>query len=255
MPFPPIAIARRPSPPSWPRAQRDAAARIGPPPPPCAGLPNLSARSLESPHSRAEPARTFEAQMTEITATQSAFPDAADDPAAQLLAAIARGDRAAFERLYRDTSARLFGVCLRVLPERAEAEDVLQEVYATVWRKAGQFDAGRASASVWLAMIARNKAIDRLRALPSLRRAPLEAMDEIADAAPTPSARAESEDDNERLRRCLDELDARRRGLIRTAFFDGCTYEELAQRTGSPLGSVKSWIRRGLIQLRACLER
>lgn len=193
--------------------------------------------------------------MSEITATPPAFPDAAADPAAELLGAVARGDRAAFERLYRDTSARLFGVCLRLLPERAEAEDVLQEVYATVWRKAGQFDAERASASVWLAMIARNKAIDRLRSLPSLRRAPLELMDEVADAAPTPSAQAESADERERLRQCLDELDARRRGLIRTAFFDGSTYEELAERTGSPLGSVKSWIRRGLIQLRACLER
>lgn len=195
--------------------------------------------------------------MTDPTAMQSALPDPANaaDPAAELLGAIARGDRAAFERLYRDTSARLFGVCLRLLPERAEAEDALQEVYATVWRKAGQFDAGRASAAVWLAMIARNKAIDRLRALPPQRRAPLEPIDEIADAAPTPSARAERLDEGERLHGCLDELDARRRELIRTAFFDGCTYEELAQRSGSPLGSVKSWIRRGLIQLRACLER
>lgn len=220
-----------------------------------ADLPNPLASWLESPHSRAAAARITEAQMTESTATQSGLPAAGDDAAAQLLGAIARGDRAAFERLYRDTSARLFGVCLRLLPERAEAEDVLQEVYATVWRKAGQFDAGRASAAVWLAMIARNKAIDRLRAMPALRRAPLELSEELADAAPTPAAQAERLDERERLRRCLDELDARRRDLIRTAFFEGCTYEELAQRSGSPLGSVKSWIRRGLIQLRACLER
>ena len=81
---------------------------------------------------------------------------------AQALAAVAGGDRGAFERVYTATSAKLFGVCLRVLPDRDEAEDVLQEVYATVWRKAGQFDASRASPITWLAMIARNKAIDRL---------------------------------------------------------------------------------------------
>lgn len=174
-----------------------------------------------------------------------------------LLVAVGRGDAAAFERLYRETSAKLFGVCLRLVPDRAEAEDVLQEVYATVWRKASQFDAGRASAITWLAMIARNKAIDRLRASPSpSRRAPIELGDDVADdASPSPQAAAESLDEGERLHRCLEELDTRRRSLIRIAFFEGSTYEELAQRVGSPLGSVKSWIRRGLMQLRACLER
>ena len=195
-----------------------------------------------------------EAHPGEGAATSSGYSQAAD-PTGDLLSAVGRGDTAAFERLYRETSSRLFGVCLRLLPERTEAEDVLQEVYAIVWRKANQFDASRASAITWLAMIARNKAIDRLRAMPTLKRAPLDAIEDIADLAPTPSAQVESADEHARLRQCLDELDARRRSLIRTAFFDGSTYEELAQRTGSPLGSVKSWIRRGLIQLRACLER
>lgn len=194
--------------------------------------------------------------MTDYTAAQPTEFPGGSDPTSELLTAVGRGDAGAFERLYRETSSRLFGVCLRLLPERSEAEDVLQEVYATVWRKAGQFDASRASAITWLAMIARNKAIDRLRAAPSsLKRAPIELIDEIADAAPSPSAQVESADENERLRQCMEELDARRRHLIRTAFFDGATYEELAQRSGSPLGSIKSWIRRGLIQLRACLER
>ena len=84
-----------------------------------------------------------------------------------LLAQVALSNRAAFETLYRDTSSRLFGICLRVLNERAEAEEVLQEVYTSVWRKAGQFDATRASAMSWLSMMARNKSIDRLRALPA----------------------------------------------------------------------------------------
>src|SRR5580692_12871651 len=84
-----------------------------------------------------------------------------------LLAQVALGNRAAFEALYRGTSNRLFGICLRVLTQRSEAEDALQDVYTAVWRKAGQFDPSTASANAWLAMIARNKAIDRLRAMPS----------------------------------------------------------------------------------------
>jgi RNA polymerase sigma-70 factor (ECF subfamily) len=180
----------------------------------------------------------------------------AADVLASKIAAVAAGDRAAFEHLYRATSSKLFGVCLRVIPDRDEAEDVLQEVYATVWRKAGQFDAARASAITWLAMIARNKAIDRLRSSPGpARMAPIEFAEELPDPGASPMKAAEASTDRERLEMCMDQLEERRRSLIRTAFFDGATYEELATRIGSPLGSVKSWIRRGLMQLRACLEQ
>lgn len=190
-----------------------------------------------------------------MTETMTTDTSAAEALAASIMA-VAKGDRDAFERLYRATSAKLFGVCLRVLPDRDEAQDVLQEVYATVWRKADQFDAGRASAVSWLAMIARNKAIDRVRANPSRsRNAPIEWADNVADPAPSPLAVTELATDNTRLNSCMEQLDNRRRSLIRTAFFDGATYEELAARIGSPLGSVKSWIRRGLQQLRACLEQ
>ena len=181
---------------------------------------------------------------------------AAGDALAASLNAVAGGDRAAFEHLYRATSSKLYGVCLRVLPDRDEAQDVLQEVFATVWRKAGQFDASRASAVTWLAMIARNKAIDRLRANPNgARNAPIEWADNVADAAPSPLHVTQSANENAQLNACMEQLDERRRSLIRTAFFDGATYEELATRIGSPLGSVKSWIRRGLQQLRTCLEQ
>ena len=173
-----------------------------------------------------------------------------------LLAQVARGDRDAFEILYRLTSGMLFGICLRVLADRAEAEDTLQEVYVTVWDKAVQFDAARASANTWLGMIARNRAIDRLRALPpTARRAPIEAAEVIADPSPSPAVAAEAATERARLDDCLDQLDQRRSALIRVAFFDGATYEELAIRSGSPLGTVKSWIRRGLLQLRGCLEQ
>ena len=179
-----------------------------------------------------------------------------EDGLAPLLHAVADGDRTAFEALYRASASRLFGVCVRLLPDRAEAEDALQEVFTSIWRKAGQFDPARADAMAWLAMIARNKAIDRLRTQPALqRREPLDLAETIADPETSPADQAEAADERVRLDDCLDQLDGRRRTLIRTAFFDGATYEELAARTGSPLGTVKSWIRRGLAQLRLCLER
>ncbi len=176
-------------------------------------------------------------------------------PLDQLLADIAAGNRSAFESLYRATSAKLFGICLRVLPERADAEEVLQDVFTGIWNKAGQFDPQRASAIAWLAMIARNKAIDRLRALPARGMlTTIELADDIADPGASPLRSTEAADDRGRLESCLSQLEPRRQALIRAAFFDGSTYEELANRSASPLGSVKSWIRRGLTQLRGCLE-
>lgn len=173
----------------------------------------------------------------------------------ELLMAVGRGDQYAFERLYKVASPKLFGVCLRVLPQRAEAEEVLQDVFLTIWRKADQFDAARAGAYTWLAMMARNRAIDRLRSA-KVARAGNDVVDpdEPTDSPPAHMA-AESAQDNERLEACMQELEDQRRTMIRTAFFDGSTYEELATRSGTPLGTVKSWIRRGLAQLKACLQR
>jgi RNA polymerase sigma-70 factor (ECF subfamily) len=176
-------------------------------------------------------------------------------PLDKLLKDIALGNRQAFEKLYRDSSPQLFAICLRIVSQRSEAEDVLQEVFATVWRKAAQFDVERAGAMSWLAMIARNKAIDRLRSQPQARKfEPLELADEIADPIASPQRDAQAAGERDRLDECMKRLDDRRRSLIRAAFFDGSTYEELAARVGSPLGTVKSWIRRALLQLRECLE-
>jgi RNA polymerase sigma-70 factor (ECF subfamily) len=177
-------------------------------------------------------------------------------PLDMLLKDIALGSRQAFEKLYRDSSPRLFAICLRIVSQRSEAEDVLQEVYATVWHKAAQYDVERAGAMSWLAMIARNKAIDRIRSQPQTRKTePLELAEAVPDPTASPQLDAQASADRVRLDECLNELDARRRSLIRAAFFDGSTYEELAVRIGSPLGTVKSWIRRSLLQLRECLER
>jgi RNA polymerase sigma-70 factor (ECF subfamily) len=182
----------------------------------------------------------------------------ADATRSQLAAALVRvagGDRAVLRLVYQDTSAKLFGVCLRILKDRGEAEDVLQEVFVTVWRKAASFDPGRASPITWMVAIARNRAIDRLRASAVSRRMePIESADAVSDPAPAAVERVEMAQQHQRLSRCLAELEARHASAIRAAFLDGTTYEELAARMSVPLGTMKSWIRRGLLKLRACLE-
>ena len=181
----------------------------------------------------------------------------ADATRSQLAAALVRvagGDRAALRLVYQDTSAKLFGVCLRILKDRGEAEDVLQEVFLTVWRKAASFDPGRASPITWMVAIARNRAIDRLRASAVSRMEPIESADAVSDPAPAAVERVEMAQQHQRLSRCLAELEARHASAIRAAFLDGTTYEELAASMSVPLGTMKSWIRRGLLKLRACLE-
>jgi len=173
---------------------------------------------------------------------------------APLLQRIGQGDRAALSSLYERTSAKLFGICVRLLGSGEDAEDVLQDVYLTVWRRADRFDAGRASPITWLAVIARNRAIDRLRQRRSTTADLREALD-IPDDAPTASDIAEQGDERQRLLTCLQELDERQRSMIRAAFLDGASYPELAGREAVPLSTVKSWVRRGLQRLRGCLER
>lgn len=167
---------------------------------------------------------------------------------------IAAGDRAALRQLYQATSAKLFGVCLRILSNRDESEDVLQEVYITIWRRADRFEAGRASVMTWISTIARNRAIDRLRARGPLAYAEQVEELEIDDGQPRADALLEAAQDGEALGKCLSELDERTEKVIRTAFFEGVTYEALATRMDAPLGTVKSWIRRGLAKLKGCLE-
>jgi RNA polymerase sigma-70 factor (ECF subfamily) len=174
---------------------------------------------------------------------------------ADAMARAGRGSRSALSEIYEATSAKLFGICLRILRDRAEAEDALQDIYLNVWRKAATFDAARASPITWLAILARNRSIDRLRSLGSRPSEPVDLALAIADPSPDASAVLETEEARGHLSRCLDELEEGRGAAIRTAFFEETTYGELAERVGVPLGTMKSWIRRGLLQLRECLER
>ena len=171
-----------------------------------------------------------------------------------LLSGIAAGDRAALSTLYQRTSAKLYGICIRLLPSEADAQEVLQDIYLTVWRKAQLYDQAKASPITWLAVMARNKAIDRLRGRPTDTE-PLEAAGDVPDDNPSAFDIVEQGEERERLANCLDELDPAHSAIIRAAFLDGLTYAELATRDAVPLGTMKSWIRRGLLRLRGCLER
>ena len=180
--------------------------------------------------------------------------DAARARLVEALVATGAEDRAAFSTLYKLTSAKLFGVCLRICGERQAAEDVLSEVYLTIWRRAGAYEPGRASPISWLATIARNRAIDWRRSAGRKVAITLDEAPEVADPEPSAEQKIVTNDEDQRLHLCLDQLDDKQRGAIRTAFFDGLTYAELAEREGVPLGTMKSWVRRGLMRLTDCLR-
>ncbi len=166
---------------------------------------------------------------------------------------VARRDRAALRKVYDLTSAKLFGICLRISNDRAAAEDILQDVYIKIWNRAGRFDATRASPITWLCAIARNSAIDWQRASGRVATAPEEAAFAIPDDRLRADERIEEMQETGRIHHCIDELEERTGKAIRAAFFDGLTYADLAESMDVPLGTMKSWIRRGLQRLKGCL--
>ncbi len=168
---------------------------------------------------------------------------------------LGEGDKTALEEIYRATRVKLFGICLRILGDRKEAEDALQDVYVNLWQRADRYDPARASPIAWLAAFARNRAIDRLR-MGRVRSGAvgIEEAAPLADEAPLAEALLIDLERNAQIHTCLGSLDERTQMHIRAAFFDGMTYAQLAEQAGVPLGTMKSWIRRGLQRLRACLE-
>lgn len=172
----------------------------------------------------------------------------------KLIVRTSMGDRPAFDSLYRVTSAKLFGVCLRVLNDRAEAEEALQEVFVKIWTKADRFAASDLSPISWLVAIARNHAIDRVRA----RRRPhsdiYDALD-IADPAPGPEAAAVAAGEREKIHGCLERLEKVKAEAVRGAYLKGESYADLAARHDVPLNTMRTWLRRSLMKLKECLER
>lgn len=167
----------------------------------------------------------------------------------ELLVATARQDRQAFSRLYRLSSPKLYAVALRILRDEASAQDCLQESYLSVWRQASRYQASRSAPMTWLTTIVRNRAIDLLRK---------QTTDELKIETEKRLATAMQVDltiDRMAINKCLDELSAAQRDCVVQAYYTGMTHQELANEKQLPLGTVKTWIRRALEQLRQCLQR
>jgi RNA polymerase sigma-70 factor, ECF subfamily len=176
-----------------------------------------------------------------------------------LLARIAAKDQAALRELYAAASGRLLAVTCRILDDRAAAEDVVQDVFVTVWTRAAQFPALRTSPIAWLTSMARNRAIDTLR-----RRRPEtplawqdadgnEHQHDVADASGSPLDQLLAAQSDGRLGDCMAQLEKEPRAALRLAYYEGLTHEQLSLRIDRPLGTVKAWIRRSLLRLRDCL--
>ena len=185
----------------------------------------------------------------------------------RLLARAGLGDRAAFATLYERTSSHLFAVVLRINRDRAQAEDILQEVYVNVWRAARSFDAAQSQPLTWLTSIARNRAIDSLRRAqtrPQMQTPGGAASaddgedenvyDTVADASPGPLDLLSRASEARALDQCMEKLSALQRQSVALAFFQGLSHAEVAAQLRQPLGTVKSWVRRALMTLKACLQ-
>lgn len=171
---------------------------------------------------------------------------------ARLLGAIAKGDETALRDLYEQTASKLLGIILRIIGDRSLAEDALQEVFVRVWQRAGSYDLMAGTPLIWLVAIARHRAIDAVRQERARRTAP-QAEDwlvQLADPHDLEGGVAQ----RQALRRCLNDLDPTQRDCLVLAYCEGFSREELAARFERPVNTMKTWLRRGLLALRGCLE-
>lgn len=178
------------------------------------------------------------------------------DPLEELLVASGQGDRQAFARLYNLSASRLLAISIRILHQREPAEEVLQEAFITIWKKASQYSPERGRPLSWMGTIVRHRAIDQLR---SQNREPRSkaSLDDVIDGNLGSDIATETPFDqiDEGLRGCLEKLNAKQQKAIVLAYYYGHTHEELASTLDTPLGTVKSWVRRGLLQLKECLDQ
>ncbi|MFN7177381.1 MAG: RNA polymerase sigma factor [Thermaurantiacus sp.] len=170
------------------------------------------------------------------------------------LVAVSQGDRQALRHLYDALAMKLLGVAMRILGDRYDAEDVVQDVFVTIWRKADSFQPGRASAEAWLVAITRNRAIDRLRQRGRRPSAPESLLEFHADPDARADRGAEVADANQTVSRALASLDPRHAAVIRAAWLEGLSYDELSAREGVPVGTIKTWVFRGLRRMREGLQ-
>jgi RNA polymerase sigma-70 factor (ECF subfamily) len=172
----------------------------------------------------------------------------------ELLRRVAARDAAAFADLYRQTQSKLYGVVARILTRGDQSGEALQEAYVRIWEKAADFDPAKGSPIAWMATIARNRALDEIR---RVRPASLEDMPDGFEPASDEVDPLAARDRSERLTallECLGGLGDERRGVVLLAYYRGFSREALARRYGKPVPTIKTWLRRGLAQLRDCLE-
>jgi RNA polymerase sigma-70 factor, ECF subfamily len=170
------------------------------------------------------------------------------------LSRVALGDRKSFGELYNATSRKLFSVCRRMLRDQADAEEALQEIYVKVWRNASRYNPDKAAPMTWLISIARNHAIDTLRA----RRPDAEDLDtvyDMSDPAPGPEANAVNAGEGRRIDDCMQILESGRAEAVRSAYVEGLSYMELAEMHDVPVNTMRTWLRRSLLKLRECLDQ
>jgi RNA polymerase sigma-70 factor (ECF subfamily) len=172
----------------------------------------------------------------------------------QMILQSALRDRAAFSSLYDATSAKLFGICLRVLKNRAEAEEALQDVFVRIWQKADRYAVTGNSPMTWLITLTRNLAIDRLRARKPAA-VDIDNVPGIRDHGPTPEAAQLAASERAQIAACMDELESNRADAVRGAYLEGESYQELADRHTVPLNTMRTWLRRSLLKLKECLSR
>lgn len=177
-------------------------------------------------------------------------PDQVQFPDVELLHAVASGDEEALASLYDHYRSILFSVIVRIIISREEAEDVLQEVFLQVWNKARDFDESRGKPFTWLVTLARSRAIDRLRSLGARARAAQEAQRETVEAVSDAEIDTIHSEKRKRVERALAELPEEQRRVLLMAYFEGCSQSEIAERLNTPLGTVKTRMRSGMIRLR-----
>jgi RNA polymerase sigma-70 factor (ECF subfamily) len=169
------------------------------------------------------------------------------------LEACARGERYALRSLYDREARWLLGVALRIVRDRDTAHDVLQDAFLLVWQRAASYQRSLGSARGWIYTVVRHRALDEVRRVK--RELPVgDELEALADAAQAAPEALPHDGDAESLQRCMERLDERKRECIVYAFVEGYTHEQIASRLATPVGTVKSWIRRGLLALKECLS-
>jgi RNA polymerase sigma-70 factor (ECF subfamily) len=169
------------------------------------------------------------------------------------LAACANGDRGALRALYEREARWLMGVALRIVRDRHLAEEVLQDAFLQIWRAATTFDPARGSGRGWIYTVVRHRALQEVRRSGHAPTLAVEDIDDLADHRQLADA-APADIDATELERCLEQLEPKKRDCIIQAFVEGYTHEQIAAKLDTPLGTIKSWVRRGLISLKECLS-